>query len=170
MSGMHCEVSRRRPGRTVLKGALTPPRLAAERARAVPLQWARRAAADGQRRGLGVQQVLHAVHPHVHLRPAGAPVTLPGLRGAYSVTLLTLRPCALMPCGSTDSAALWLPFYGTRTSIPLLVGRGLAGSMHSCMRAQWTVRWCPGCAVRPAVMQNTGCLPVPGTRPCIQCL
>ena len=38
---------------------------------AVPLQWAWRAKANRQWGDLGLQPELHAVHPHVHLRPAG---------------------------------------------------------------------------------------------------
>ena len=43
----------------------------AEREGAVPLQRTRRAPADSQRGDLGVQQELHAVHSHVHIRPPG---------------------------------------------------------------------------------------------------
>ena len=40
------------------------------RARALPLQWARGAAAHSQRRDLGLQQGVHAVHPALAVRGA----------------------------------------------------------------------------------------------------
>ncbi len=97
---------------------------AVERARALPLQRPRRAAAHRQRRAVGVQPALHAVHPHEHLRRARVAQHARHLRCARIGT--GWQHARLLARAFTWRCVLWREVAGLLVMVHKLFPRSLA--------------------------------------------